>query len=385
MPAPADKPGTAAWYRTLVNAFAASVHSVPGNDVIAGGLAPFGISTSIAPLEFMRSVLCLDTHPACHEPLHFDIWSTDPYTAGGPTHLATRAGDVSVAELPEMKSVLDEAVRSGDVASPSPPAFWVTEFSWDSDPPDPGGVPSALEGRWVAEALYDMWSSGVSLVTWFTLRDQPLATSPYQSGLYYRGSSLATDRPKPALTAFRFPFVAFPAGNTISVWGRTPAGRPGPVRVEQHRRGGWALVARLTANRVGIFSAELTTGERGPLRATFPADGASSLPFGLVSPPDHTYEPFGSPFRRSSTESPSLSSAVSQYVELAPSAGGGTAVAVAGGRSSRGGPGSALAAAADAVSAGGSGAVGLAAALLAVTAALALAARVGGGRTGRRS
>ena len=51
-------------------------------------------------------------------------------------------GDVSVAELPEMKSALDEAaVSAGDVASARPPAFWVTEFSWDSDPPDPGGVP----------------------------------------------------------------------------------------------------------------------------------------------------------------------------------------------------------------------------------------------------
>ena len=89
VPSRSDEAGTAAWYRTLVNAFAASAHSVPGNEVVAGGLAPFGISTSVAPLDFMRSVLCVDTHPACHDPVHFDIWSTDPYTAGGPTHVAT--------------------------------------------------------------------------------------------------------------------------------------------------------------------------------------------------------------------------------------------------------------------------------------------------------
>ena len=284
VPARADKPGTAAWYRTLVNAFAPAAHSVPGNEVIAGGLAPFGISTSIAPLDFMRSLLCLDTHPACHDPIHFDIWSTDPYTAGGPTHVATHPGDVSVAELPAMRSALDEAVRSGEIVSAHPPAFWVTEFSWDSKPPDPGGVPAALEGRWVAQALYDMWRSGVSLVTWFTLRDQPLSTSPYQSGLYYRGSSLARDREKPAFTAFRFPFVAFPAGEGIAVWGRTPAGRSGPVRVEQRGASGWALVTRLRANRFGVFSATVKTGKQGPLRAVFPADGSGSLPFSLVEP-----------------------------------------------------------------------------------------------------
>ena len=386
VPARADKPGTAAWYRTLVNDFAASVHSVPGDEVIAGGLAPFGISTSIAPLDFMRSLLCVDTHPACHDPVHFDVWSTDPYTAGGPTHIATHPGDVSVAELPAMKSVLDQAARSGDIASARPPAFWVTEFSWDSDPPDPGGVPAALEGRWVSQALYEMWNAGVSLVTWFTLRDQPLASSPYQSGLFYRGSSLAADRPKPAFTAFRFPFVAFPSGTAIAVWGRTPSGRSGPVRVEQHGPGGWALAASLRANRVGIFSAKLTTGKRGPLRAVFPTDNATSLAFGLVSPPDRTYEPFGSPVPGASAGTPATvgtSSAVSQYVELVPTAGGGTAAAETGTSTSGGGPGSALAAVADAVSAGGNGAVVLAAALLAVAASLGVAAMVGG-RSGRR-
>ncbi len=379
-----DKPGTAAWYRTLVNAFAAEAHSVPGNEVVAGGLAPFGISTSIAPLDFMRSVLCVDTHPACHDPVHFDVWSTDPYTAGGPTHVATHAGDVSVAELPEMKAVLDKAAGSGDVASPRPPAFWVTEFSWDSDPPDPGGLPAALEGRWVAQALYEMWSSGVSLVTWFTLRDEPFASSPYQSGLFYRGPSLARDRPKPAFTAFRFPFVAFPAGKSISVWGRAPAGKPGAVRIEQHGPGGWSLVARLEANRVGIFSAELTTRKRGPLRAVLAADGESSLPFGLVSPPDRAYQPFGSPVPRTSTRASSASSAVSEYVELVPTAGGDAAAAVGGDSTSGGGPGSVLGAVADAVTAGGSGAVVLGGVLLALTAALGIAAVVGG-RSGRRS
>ena len=56
-------------------------------------------------------------------------------------------------------------------------------------------MPAALEGRWVAEALYRMWSAGVSLVVWFTLRDQPVRTSPYQSGLYFDG---ATVRERPA-------------------------------------------------------------------------------------------------------------------------------------------------------------------------------------------
>jgi hypothetical protein len=291
------KAGVADWYRSLVNAFAASVHSRPGNAVIAGGLAPFGISTAVAPLAFMRSVLCLSSgrhpHATCSARSRFDIWSTDPYTAGGPTHQALRPNDVSLGDLPEMKAVLDAAVAAGHVTSSQPVQFWVTEFSWDTKPPDPAGVPAALEGRWVAEALYRMWRAGVSLVVWFTLRDQPPHESAYQSGLYFGGARLANDRPKPALTAFRFPFVAFRRGKTVSVWGRTPTSSPGTVVVEQSGSRGWHRVALLSANGIGIFSGELRTSRRGRLRARLLGPGGTSLPFSLVRPPDHVYQPFG--------------------------------------------------------------------------------------------
>jgi hypothetical protein len=297
VPNPAYKPGAAAWYRALVNAFAASVHSRPGNLVIAGGLAPFGIRTAVAPLEFMRSVLCLSSgrrpQATCSARVRFDIWSTHPYTAGGPTRSAYRANDVSLGDLPEMKAVLDAGVAGRRIVSSQRVQFWVTEFSWDTKPPDPAGVPAALEGRWVAEALYRMWSAGVSLVVWFTLRDHPVRATPYQSGLYFNGKTVASDRPKPALTAFRFPFVALRRGKNIFVWGRTPTSKAATVIVEQHGSSGWRRVASPAANRVGIFSSELRTSGGGRLRARLPGVG-TSLPFSLVAPPDRVYQPFGS-------------------------------------------------------------------------------------------
>lgn len=289
------KRSAADWYRTLVNAYAESVHSRRGNAVVAGGLSPFGISTAVAPLEFMRSLLCVSSarqpRATCSARIHLDIWSTHPYTAGGPTHSAYRPNDVSLGDLPEMKAVLDAGVRTGHVVSTQPVRFWVTEFSWDSSPPDPRGVPIALEARWVAEALYRMWSAGVSLVTWFTVRDRPPHTSPYQSGLYFQSSSYAHARPKPALTAFRFPFVAFPRPNKVVVWGRTPPQTSGNVVVEQQGASGWRRVAVLQADGAGVFSAELRTAIRGSLRARVP--GATSLPFSLTSVPDRVYQPFG--------------------------------------------------------------------------------------------
>jgi hypothetical protein len=321
---PPAKAGVEAWYRTLVNGFAASVHSIPGNFVVAGGVSPFGISTAVAPLTFMRRLLCVSPgatpHATCSKTVHFDVWSVDPYTAGGPFHSTARPDDISVAGLPTMRHVLDAATRLGHVVSATGHVrFWVTEFAWDTNPPDPGGVPLALEGRWVAEALHQMWLSGVSLVTWYTLRDQPLKTSPYQSGLYLAGPTFASDRPKPAFTAFRFPFVAYPAGKAISVWGRTPPGSSGSVDVEQLERSAWAVVARLRPNRFGIFSAKVSAHGRGPLRARLPVAGEASLPFSLVAPPDAVYQPFGAALSASAHSTPPVA-AVSQYVETVPTA-----------------------------------------------------------------
>jgi hypothetical protein len=159
-------------------------------------------------------------------------------------------------------------------------------------------VPTKLHARWVAEALYRMWSAGVSEVTWFQLRDDPLSASEFQSGLYYYvGPTYASARPKLALEAFRFPFVAYRSGGAVSVWGRTPFGKAGQVAVEQTTGTGWKLVTTLRANRSGIFSSPrlLRARATGSLRARVRIGKRSeaSLLFSLVRPPDHYYWPFG--------------------------------------------------------------------------------------------
>ena len=150
------------------------------------------------------------------------------------THHAYLHDDVSLGDLGKMRSVLDAAVRAGHISGGTP-GFWVTEFSWDSAPPDPSGVPQSLLRRWVPEALYTMWANGVSLVTWFGIQDEPLTTSYYQSGLYTRGSHDAAGRKKSFFQGFRFPVVALPRDHGVYVWGRTPAGVAGVVAVSRGR------------------------------------------------------------------------------------------------------------------------------------------------------
>ena len=85
--------------------------------------------------------------------------------------------------------------------------------------------------------MYRMWLSGVSLVTWFRVKDEPIKTSRHQTGLYF---SLSPGDDKPALRAFQFPFVAYRSHGVITGWGRTPNSAPGYVVIEHPTGSSWA-------------------------------------------------------------------------------------------------------------------------------------------------
>ena len=289
-------------YRALVNTFADAVHAVHGeNMLIAGVTAPFTAWTKnskarwgLGPLPFMRGMLCLSRalKPTCSQRAKFDIWSHHPYTSGGPTHHAYSADDVSLGDLPEMRAVLNAAIRYKKIVSRHRPEFWVTEFSWDTNPPDREGIPRQLHGRWAAEALYRMWQSGVTVATWYGMRDGPYPAAPFQGGLYFRGSTVGRDRAKPAYRAFRFPFVAYTRGATqVFVWGRTPTSRAGGVRVEQLVGGSWRRAGIVRTNRYGVFTGMVRRAGGGVFRARFGGETTNS--FSLVRPRDRFYYPFG--------------------------------------------------------------------------------------------
>jgi len=288
-------------YWPMVNAFTDAVRRVNrDNLVVAGALAPyarFGASDhGVAPLPFMRLMLCLTgrdrPQAGCNRRSAFDAWGHDPYTQGGPQRRPSVPGNVTLGNLRDMRRTLTAASRAGRISSNGPVRFWIMEFGWNTRPPFARGVPTRLHARWVAEALYRMWLDGVTLATWFQLRDAPSYVSGlhYQAGLYThcpRGP--ACDRPKLSLTAFRFPFVAFRSSSRATVWGRTPAGRRGTVTIQQRRGAGWVRLGRLRTNRHGIFGARLPRRGSGDLRATL--GRARSVPFSLTRPPDRTVIP----------------------------------------------------------------------------------------------
>ncbi len=296
-------------YRQLLNRFYTAVKAVDPSDlVISAGLGPIAVPRyTIGPLQFTRLLLCMQgrnrPHPTkgnCEGGAYADIFAVHPYTSGGPTHEGG-ANDVELGDLGELRRLIDAADRAGRLHG----AFrrtplWITEFSWDSKPPDPGGLPMRILKRWVAEALYVSWRAGVTHFFWYSLRDSrhnpgERYSETLESGLYFRGATLEQDRPKPSLRAFRFPFVSYSRKQGVSYWGRTPTSTPGKVVIEVHGAGHWRKAAVVRADGSGIFRGKIKTrygrGRRGTVRAVY--RGVKSVPFSLKPVPDFRQPPFG--------------------------------------------------------------------------------------------
>jgi len=303
-------------YRTMLNKFAIRVRAAnPSNLVVGGGLAPLERPGGLGPLDFMRRLLCLAgrSNPkpirGCTAQTKFDIWANNPYTTGGPTHRSAGPDDVSLGDLPDVRKVIQAANRYGTVGSrPGIPELWVTEFSWDSNRPDPGAASMRTLMKWVPEAMYVAWKAGVSKFFWLSLRDWERAPGlPYsqtiESGLYFRGGTLAADRPKPILRAFRFPLVSYRKKSGLNVWGRTPASSAATVVIRYRLNGGWQKIKTLRSGSNGVFNAFIRTGKgkgnRGYVQAKAIGGPAvtlgqsESLPFPLKPIKDYYQPPFG--------------------------------------------------------------------------------------------
>lgn len=304
-----DRPASPDLYRTLINSFYAAVKSVdPSNLVLAAGLGPIAVpGYTIGPMRFTRILLCMKggrpPRPMpgdCGGGVHFDIFDIHPYTTGGPTHTGG-ANDVELGDLGKLKDLLKAADRAGRIkGSFKSTPLWITEFGWDTNPPDPGGLAMKIATRWTAEALYRAWSAGINDFFWFSLRDFPPQpgvpfSETLQSGLYFRGADIAQDQPKQLMYAFRFPFVSFPRKKGLFFWGRTPTSSRGKVRIQIWKRGRWIKAVATRADAAGMFSGVIRTGYgrnlRGSVRAHFA--GESSVPFSMRPVKDFRQPPFG--------------------------------------------------------------------------------------------
>jgi hypothetical protein len=278
------------WYRMMLNAFYTGIKSAHSdNVVIATGLGPYGDPSPggctgpnapdvgngcrIPPAAFARDLMCLQgeaLRPAsCPNPAHFDALAIDPYDVGSPTTSATNIDDVSTPDLGKLTRVLSKAVPSGRALPRVHKQLWVTEFGYQSNPPQPGGASLPTQARWLEQALYLFWKQGVSTAVWYLIRD--VQYSP--DALGYTGLYLFNGTPKPSLTAYEFPLVVASSGNSATVWGISP--QRGKLTVQRQHGRSWKTLFRVQASPGGVFVHNIPSSLHGNFRALI--GGQSSL------------------------------------------------------------------------------------------------------------
>ena len=185
-------------------------------------------------------------------------------TGGGPLQSAPNRYDASTPDLGRVVSVLRAAEKAGTVL-PGRHPVWVTEFWWDSKPPNPVGAPLAVQARWIEQSLYLFWKAGASAAINFQIADttaRPDVHAGLQAGVYF-----IDGRPKPSLTAFRFPFVTERTSKrTLQAWGKAPEG--GTLRIQRQQGSRWVTVKKLQVSKGSVFVTKLRLSGKQRLRAS---------------------------------------------------------------------------------------------------------------------
>src|SRR5512139_1048952 len=296
------------YYRSMLNASYPAIKAVnPQILVVAGGTDPYGDppggpypagflgpTQRVYPVQFWQQLLCV--HPVtvtvkgkkkkgkkgkkrrrsvsyvtyvrtqgCPGPALFDVFAHHPIdnTGGGPLKSGPSPLDVSTPDLGRLVPVLRGAEQAGTAPGSHP--VWVTEFWWDSNPPNPSGASLDVQARWIEQSLYLFWKAGANVAVNFEIGDiasRPDVHAGLQSGVYFRDGS-----PKPSLTAFRFPFVTERIDKrTVQAWGKAPEG--GTLSIQRQQGAGWVTIKELQVSKGAVFDTELRLSGNEPFPAS---------------------------------------------------------------------------------------------------------------------
>ncbi len=252
-----------------------------GSAAAAYGCPRAGSSTS-----FVNSNPALfDASGFAYHPYSFDVAPNVGYPL---------AGWITMHNLSSLAGLLDGAFKAYGALPAGGVPIYLTEFGYESDPPDPYVTNStAQQAAWLNEAEFMAWNDGyVRSFNQFELIDSaPRAhTKPgsraywatFQTGLEFLGG-----RPKPALPGFRLPiWLPDPRhGSSVPVWGQLrPADHSGTQRATiQYRTSGsrnWSSQggdAVSTKSQEGFFYTSVPIPSAGWVRLawTDPSDGAT--------------------------------------------------------------------------------------------------------------
>ena len=155
-----------------------------------------------------------------------------------------------------------------------PKRIWLTEYGYQTNPPDRSGVSRSVQAQYVAEAALRARNARfVDVLIRFVVRDEP-RLSGWQSG-FFTAAGLA----KPSLNSFTLPIAqAARKGLRTTIWGQV---RPGfgkrLYRLQRLARGRWASVGHPTLTNIRGSHTRVVRAAKGTrFRTVWLPTGAAS-------------------------------------------------------------------------------------------------------------
>ncbi len=269
-----NEPNKVAWLKPvspetyvtqILNPGYAGVKAVSPGALVAGGVtASRGGTGGLNPDGFIRRMRAagalLDAY--AHHP--YPTYPGDtPYVGG-----CRRCKVLTMARLERLERLVGAAFPRARI--------WLTEYAYQTNPPDRFGVSFAQQARFIGLAARRVYTaSKVDMLIHYLYMDEPVLAR-WQSGIVNKRL-----KPKPAVNATMLPFMQLSRkGQRIVVWGQVRPG-DGPQRfvVQRRVRGEWVdigVVARTDPR--GFFRRTLRARKRTEIRLRYPTQKIASVP-----------------------------------------------------------------------------------------------------------
>ena len=241
------------------------IKSVNAADRVAGGVtAPQGGRSGMSALAFIRRMAAAGAH--------LDAYAHNPYPLS-PGETPNRDGcscpALTMGNLNRLVSVVGKAFPRARI--------WLTEYGYQTNPPDPFGVSWAKQARFVGEAAHRAYATPkVDMLIQYLYRDEP-DLGRWQSGLVTVNGTV-----KPARAAAMLPLAQLARRRSKTrIWGQVRPGN-GRIRfvVQRSMHGGrWLTLGSSRRTRPhGYFTLVVTAPRGSQLRVVAFDDPIASPP-----------------------------------------------------------------------------------------------------------
>jgi hypothetical protein len=256
--------------------FVRSLYCVSANNRMLTGAAASGVGcpTSASRAQFVQANPALFYATGfAHHPYSFNDPPNQPYPL---------QGWITLQNLPTLEHTLNGILASYGQSRPGGDPIYLTEYGYESNPPNPFVRNSAAQqATWLNESEYMAWRYPyVRSLNQFELADsapnraEQKNSYAYWAGTFQTGLEFNSGQPKPAFSAFRVP-IWLPVtrhGPSVAIWAQLrPANHAQPqYAVIQFERRGFTRFAQLdelqTTNSEGFLYAHLAIPAPGYVR-----------------------------------------------------------------------------------------------------------------------